>query len=336
MKVPALFAIASSIASATVLYGGVNEAGGEFAPTVLPGRFGKDYQFINEDHVDTMLSQGVNTFRLPHLLERMCPLSTGLGSMYNETYFSEYNQAVSYITSRGARVIIDPHNYMRYNGSVIGHDGPSVADFCTFWAEMAGRFKDNSNVIFAIMNEPHDIDTGLLYDSNQAVIHAIRDMGASQLILVPGNGWTSAGGWTGKSGSSQQYAANSDYMGNITDPSNNFAFDMHQYFDSDHSGTHTDCISAQEGVNNLAKATTWLQSVNGKAFLSEFGAGSNDVCVECIENLLDFMNDNDEWIGWTYWAAGPMWSSSYIFSVEPETGVEYENNWLNVLQPRLP
>ena len=66
--------------------------------------------------------------------ERMCPLSFGLGSRFNETvridhicplghaiecylrqYFSEYADAINYITLvKGAYALIDPHNYMRY------------------------------------------------------------------------------------------------------------------------------------------------------------------------------------------------------------------------------
>lgn len=43
----------------------------------------------------------------------MCPLETGLGSKLNETYFNEFEKAVSYITMSGAYAILDAHNYMR-------------------------------------------------------------------------------------------------------------------------------------------------------------------------------------------------------------------------------
>lgn len=45
----------------------------------------------------------------------MCPLETGLGNKFNETYFSEFEKAVNYITMRGAYVVLDAHNYMRKN-----------------------------------------------------------------------------------------------------------------------------------------------------------------------------------------------------------------------------
>jgi endoglucanase len=43
----------------------------------------------------------------------MCPLETGLGNKFNETYFTEFQNAVNYITMRGAYAVLDAHNYMR-------------------------------------------------------------------------------------------------------------------------------------------------------------------------------------------------------------------------------
>lgn len=64
----------------------------------------------------------------------MVPVANGLGSNFNETvshavsyslyekltmlnrgkYFSEYADSVNHITGKGAYVLIDPHNYMRF------------------------------------------------------------------------------------------------------------------------------------------------------------------------------------------------------------------------------
>jgi endoglucanase len=76
--------------------------------------------------------------------------------------------------NEGEYAIFDPHNYMRYNnhsqqpmtGSVIGNtsdpNAATTAQFGEFWEELAGRFKDNLNVIFGLMNEPHDMPTSLV------------------------------------------------------------------------------------------------------------------------------------------------------------------------------
>lgn len=43
----------------------------------------------------------------------MCPLATGLGRTFNESYFSEFEKAVNYITRQGGYAVLDAHNYLR-------------------------------------------------------------------------------------------------------------------------------------------------------------------------------------------------------------------------------
>lgn len=50
---------------------------------------------------------------------------------------------------------------------------------------------------------------------------------------------------------------------------------MHQYLDSDGSGTSATCVSSTIGAQRLQDATQWLQQNNLKGFLGEIGAGSN-------------------------------------------------------------
>lgn len=96
----------SALTSAKIWYAGVNESGGEFGVysanaingTGLPGRYGIDYQFIDQSTVDIFVSQGVNLFRVAFLLERICPTQYGLGRKFNETYYNYFEMAVNYIT----------------------------------------------------------------------------------------------------------------------------------------------------------------------------------------------------------------------------------------------
>ncbi|KAH8672843.1 glycoside hydrolase superfamily [Tricladium varicosporioides] len=355
-------------AAATIYYAGVAESGGEFGVysgsatvgTGLPGRFGVDYQFINTAAIDTYVDQnGVNLFRVAFLLERMCPLATGLGSTFNETYYQEFASAVNYITvTKGAYCILDPHNYMRYNnpsqqpmtGSIIGDTTDSKAattsQFATFWATLAGRFKSNEKVIFGLMNEPHDMNTNLILANDQAAINAIRAAGANQLILAPGNGYTGGHSWT------QDYSGNSPassaVMYKITDPVNNTAFDIHEYLDSDFSGSHSVC--SQAAATNLAPLTTWLQTYGFKAMITEFGAANGTQCASYVTDMVNYMAANDVYIGWTAWAAGPFWGSYSACctdsrqwgSLEPGSVASdgspgmYETVWVKEIQPLLP
>uniref|UniRef100_L2G655 cellulase n=1 Tax=Colletotrichum fructicola (strain Nara gc5) TaxID=1213859 RepID=L2G655_COLFN len=278
---------------------GSNQSGAEFGQGTLPGTAGKDYTFPDTTKVDTLISQGYNTFRLNFLMERLAP--NGLTGSFDADYL--------------AGVVLDPHNYGRFNNNII----TDTAAFKTFFTNWATLFKSNDKVIFDTNNEYNSMDQDLVLKLNQAAIDGIRASGATNYIWVEGNSWTGAHSWV----------STNDNMKALTDPLNKIAYEMHQYLDSDSSGTSETCVSATIGVERVKDATEWLRS-NGKVgVLGEFAGGANDVCKEAVTGLLDYLQQNsDVWIGATTWAAGPMWGS-YMYSFEPETGVAY--NYYNDL-----
>lgn len=265
---------------------------------------------------------------------------------------------------------------MRYNdpsqqpmtGSVIGNTTDEAAatteQFAEFWGELADRFKDNERVMFGIMNEPHDMPTALVFENNQAAVDAIRATGAMNLILVPGAQWSGGHSWTQDWGDDLE--PNSEYMGNIVDPENNFVFDIHEYLDEDYSGTHTECVNgrlpapSQPGheklkwdtgyPEHLAELTAWLRENNFKAMITEFGGSNTTSCEELLTEALAYMEGNEEYIGWTAWAAGPFWGPNspcctdqrQLGSFEPGSEAAgggpslYETLWLKVFQPVIP
>jgi endoglucanase len=227
--------------------------------------------------------------------------------------FGRLHDFVDATTAKGAAVILDPHNYARYYDGVVGESVPADV-LGDLWFRLAGEFKSNSHVIFGLMNEPHDMKTETWRDDANAAIAAIRKTGATNLILVPGNAWTGAWSWT----DTYYGTANAVAMLAITDPGNNYAFEAHQYFDSDSSGTSMTCVSATIGAERLAAFTKWLTDNNKRGFLGEVGAGRNDTCYSALDGALGVIDQNPGvWIGWSYWAAGPWWGN-YEFSIEPE------------------
>ena len=66
----------------------------------------------------------------------------------------------------------------------------------------------------------------------QAAINAIRNTGATNYILVPGNGWTGAGSWTSNvyDQGANPKKSNAETMLTIQDPINKIIFEVHQYF----------------------------------------------------------------------------------------------------------
>jgi len=287
---------------------GVNESGAEFGNTVVPGVLGTDYTWPSPSSIDYFTSNGFNAFRIPFLMERISPPATGLTGPLDQTYLGGLKTLVSYITGKGAFAIIDPHNFMIYNGATIS----STSDFQTWWKTLSNEFKTNPNVIFDVMNEPHDIPATTVAQLNQAAVNGIRSSGAtSQLILLEGTSWTGAWTWT-SSGNAAAFTG-------IQDPNNNFAIEMHQYLDSDGSGTNDTCVSSTIGADRIADATTWLQTNNIKGFLGEIGAGSNPTCLSAIQGALCSMQTSGVWLGALWWAAGPWWGN-YYQSIEPPSG----------------
>ncbi|KAH8831799.1 endoglucanase [Flagelloscypha sp. PMI_526] len=292
---------------ASFTYTGVNESGAEFGNQNIPGVLGTDYTWPSPSSIDFFVEQGMNTFRIPFQLERLAPPATGITGAFDATYLSGLKTIVEYVTSKGAFAIFEPHNFMIYNGAQI----TSAEDFASLWTNLAQEFIDNDHVIFDLMNEPHDMDASVVFAAMQAAVNAIRATGATQLILVEGTSWTGAWSWL-TSGNADAFAA-------LTDPLDNVAIEMHQYLDSDGSGTSDQCVSSTIGAERLADATAWLKETGLKGFLGEIGIGSNDQCIQAITGALCSIQESGVWLGWLFWAAGPWWDD-YFQSIEPPSG----------------
>ncbi|CUA74336.1 hypothetical protein RSOLAG22IIIB_05498 [Rhizoctonia solani] len=289
-------------------YFGVNQSCAEFGEGKWPGVLGTDYIWPSTTSIDYFLAQGMNTFRVAFTMERVSPPANGLTGAFDATYLGDLKTTVSYITGKGGYAVIDPHNFMRYNGNII----TSTSDFQTWWKNLATQFKDDPKVIFDLQNEPWGIDASVVATLMQAGINGIRSAGATaQLILVEGTSWTGAWTWTS--------SGNSGAFGGLTDPNNNFAIEMHQYLDSDGSGTSGTCVSSTIMAERVAAATQWLKANNLKGFLGELGGGSNDDCINAIKGGLCAMQESGVWIGALWWAAGPWWGT-YFQSIEPPSG----------------
>ncbi|KAF7981550.1 hypothetical protein HWV62_33151 [Athelia sp. TMB] len=298
-------------------YFGVNESGAEFGNTAWPGVLGTDYEWPADSSIDFFVGKGFNTFRVCFLMERISPPANGLTGSFDPTYLAGLTTIVNYITSKGAYALVDPHNFMIY-------DNAPIADTAT--VDELGHSKSNPNVIFDAMNEPNGISASLTFSLMQAAVDGIRAAGATQLILVEGTSWT--GAWTWIS------SGNSAVFANIVDPLDNWAIEMHQYLDSDGSGTNPVCVSSTIGAERLADATTWLQQNGIKGFLGEIGAGNNTDCITAVYGALESMQESGAWIGATWWAAGPWWGD-YFTSIEPPNGAAVADLLPQALEPFL-
>ncbi|KAH9933594.1 endoglucanase [Epithele typhae] len=304
---------------------GVSESGAEFGNGKIPGVLGTDYTWPSPSSVDYFMSAGFNTFRIPFLMERISPPSTGgMTGPFDQTYLNGLKTIVSYITGKGGYAAIDPHNYMIFNGQTIS----STSTFQAWWKALASQFVNDSHVIFDLQNEPHDIPAQTVFQLMQAGVNGVRSSGAtSQMIWVEGTSWTGAWTWTS--------SGNGDAFGAIKDPNNNLAIEMHQYLDSDGSGTSGTCVSSTIGAERLQNATAWLKAHNLKGVLGEIGAGSNTACIQAVQGALCEMQQSGVWLGALWWAAGPWWGD-YFQSIEPPNGPAISQILPQALKPFLP
>ena len=98
--------------------------------------------------------------------------------------------------SNGMRVLLDVHNYAIYYGSVIGSQKLPPSTLGNLWGRIARRYKNKDWVIFGLMNEPKDLQSETWLEAVNIAISEIRQTGASNMIFVPGNGWSSARTWS--------------------------------------------------------------------------------------------------------------------------------------------
>eukprot|EP00727_Mastigamoeba_balamuthi_P002748 m51a1_g12470 putative endoglucanase precursor (endo- -beta-glucanase) (339) ;mRNA; f:2566-3582 len=316
MRAAVVFAVAVvCCAAAPVRLTGVSLAGAEFGEGNLPGTYDRDYTYPTQAEVDYFVgSKGMNVIRVPFRWER---LQRTLGGAFDQTEQARLVAIVNYATGRGARVLLDPHNYARWNGRIVGSADLPNSKFVDFWTRLANLFRGNARVAFALMNEPNSMPTEQWFAAAKAAYTAIRRVAPSHLITVPGNGWTGAHSWQqtwyGRSNADAWDAAGFPRDANLV-------IEVHQYLDQDHSGTQEQCAAASQQTQNLAGFTAWARQRGLKAFLGEIGAGNNDNCRNGIEAMLSYMEGNsDVWYGWTWWAAGPWWGN-YFMSLEGTPG----------------
>jgi endoglucanase len=318
---------------ADIQFAGVNLSGADFGVVggALPGTFGNQYTYPTAAEVAYYQGRGMNIIRLPFRWERLQHTNN---AAFDSAELGRINTFVSYATSNGMYVILDPHNFQRYwplidnyndmqSGSVglVGNTVVPNSAFSNFWYQIANIYKTNDHVIFGLMNEPNAVQQSQLVPSLNAAIAAIRATGATNMIFVPGNRWTGAWTWTNSDISCG--AANSVAMLGIVDSANNYVFEVHQYLDSDGSGTKTSIVSATVGMERLTNFTAWARANHVKGFLGEFAVPGLTVVGSglggpALTNMLNYIRTNsDAWLGWTYWGGGPWWGTNALFLIEP-------------------
>ncbi|KAI0779090.1 glycoside hydrolase superfamily [Irpex lacteus] len=310
--------------------GGVNTAGYDFSAGI-DGSFvgnGVDPPVAQYAH---FTAQRANIYRIPFGWQLMTPT---LGGPIDPVFFARYNATVQAALSSGPNVwvIIDVHNYARWNGSIIAQtpDGPTNAQYASLWTQLSAKFQNTPRVIFGLMNEPHDlISVSTWADTLQQVATAIRNAGANNYLLLPGSSWSSAEAFPTEAG---------PLLVNITNPdggNDRLIFDVHKYLDVDNSGSHAECVT--NNVQVLQNLVNFLRANgNRQAILSETGGGQTESCFTLFEQELRFVRDSFPTLaGYTVWSAGAF-DTTYVTTVTPFANGTDQPIWINAVVPNLP
>ena len=304
---------AATAQAAPLEWRGISLSGAEWGEKLpFPGTHGKDFVYPGVASTAYYQASGMNLMRIAFRWERLQPV---LGGELDAAELARLREFVDGTTARGLQVLLDPHNYAAYKEVRVGTAELPIAAFADFWRRLALQFKGNPRVQFGLVNEPHGLPTETWAAAAQAAIDAIRATGATNLVTVPGNGYTGAWSWFE---STWYGSANAEVMDRVHDPLNRMLFEVHQYFDKDGSGTQPDCVSPEIGAERLRRFTAWLHQHKRRALLGEIGGGPNAVCEQAVRGALQHLQANaDVWAGWLWWAGGPRWGD-YFLSLEPD------------------
>jgi aryl-phospho-beta-D-glucosidase BglC (GH1 family) len=281
--------------------------------------------FAGASDLAYLKSNNIRLIRLPIAWERAQPVLLG---PLNPSYLSAMTTFISAAGAQGMQVIVDVHDYGRYNvnwakdlaangvaspgtGSdeeIIGSAAVPISDFVDFWTKLAGALKGTPGLAYYdIMNEPYNMGSATVWPSAaQAAVNAIRSVDSKTSILVEGTQWASAYWWPSDNGNLH-----------VVDPANNLLYEAHLYFDANGSGTYTQSYAQQGaypniGVDKLQPFLTWLTQNGAKGFLGEFGIPGNDPqWLPVLDNFLTALQATG--LSGTYWnyafhsATDPSW-----------------------------
>lgn len=288
---------------------GVNLAGAEFNGSQLPGVIYKNFTYPGTATLDYFRKKGVNLIRLPILWERYQPKAYGA---LDATNMKQLKTIVAYAKKYDMCIWVDLHNYAKYHSQPLtAYSNPDKLLY-DFWQRLhKSLILDERYWAYGLMNEPAAVSRRDWVNIAKSVVSRLRESDVTGLVIVSGGNWSGAHSWFANA----TEPSNAELLADLTDPLSRLAIDIHQYADSDASGTKTDCMDPSKMKNILFKVQEWAKSQNHRLLLGEFGVAAKEDCLNVLSSMLEQMSQ-PQWLGWTYWAAGSWWGS-YPFSIQP-------------------
>ena len=247
-------------AVAVVPLGGDNESGLEFPHS------SSQCQWYSPDPGYAIASGHARIIRLPY--SATCAVPTE-GGPINAGYMRLVAKSIDRVADVGVPVVLDMHAF----GALYGNDittAQGERDFLDVHHKVLAYLlstltaAEQRQLIVGLMNEPHQQSDRTYQPVFQAAINQIRADGFRGIITYPEAGWSGA----------HNLSASSAFMAGVTDPLGTFNIvaEVHQYFDSDYSGTHDEPIASSTlGAATLGGAEAWSARTGIYLILDETG-----------------------------------------------------------------
>jgi endoglucanase len=310
-----------------IQYKAVSLSGGEFRDDDGDGEMVPD-----DNDALLFIYKGINTFRIPVLWENFAEKD---GTLKNNGYISRLTTLIGNLTAKKATVILVLYNSMLYRAPgglrerilCVDPSGrrcsemPQEADIRRLWFSIVRKYR-SPRMIWSVMNEDRSVTVSPIREYNKIAVSAIRAIEEEEgltprLILISGiqatDGLLS---WVRRT--------NYFILEGFSDPGNNTAIDVHQYFDRDNAGLYTlgDCFSTP-GSRAIFDSIfdSFIITVRGaglKVFIGEIGIPDTPNCISEMAHFLDRVTDEryDEttahpygFIGWSLWFGGKPFGS---------------------------
>ncbi|KAH9810631.1 family 5 glycoside hydrolase [Melampsora americana] len=293
---------------------GVNMAGLEFGIGTNGEKNGNPPYPPPLDQIPHFIKGGSNIIRFPFGWQYM--QETAQGEL-NQTYLSLLDEYVTATTKLNATAIIEVHNFARRDGQIIGESSLGAETLVDLWTKLATHYKDQPNVMFGLVNEPHDVTSKIWIGVVQEVVTGIRKAGANNNILLPGNAWE------------HLLTFADDYHNGLSEIKNpdgsnrGLIFEIHQYFDSDGSGQQKECTA--DHLSELQSVVDLLRNDGRQVLITEMGGGNSQSCCDIIHKFVTAAaRAYPTVIGTLMWGAGSF-SSDYTLVVTVKEGIDWKD-----------
>ncbi|MFT3966513.1 MAG: cellulase family glycosylhydrolase [Sphingobium sp.] len=287
---------------------GVNISGGEFGGT--GGKLGTNYIYPSKSEISYYAAQGFKVLRIPFRWERLQPTPY---AALSATDRNALKTAVTQANALGLTVVLDMHNYGQRQTSTgtfdVGSANVTAEALTDAWVKIMEDYRGNPQLWVGLMNEPNRQSPDNWWRIANQVVQDLRNQKIDNKILVPGTAWTGAHSWI-SSGNAARAAA-------FVDPSNNYAFEVHQYLDGGSAGIAAPCQTGSAA--RVEAALQWAEARGVQLFFGEMGGSSDPQCAIEYPAMLRRLNSSPAVLAWTAWGGGAWWNVSYMFRLQSTT-----------------